>query len=430
MAKVKSIKLNYFMNCVLTVSSMLFSLLSYPYVARILQPENMGKVTVANSMVAYFGIFAMLGIPTYGIRVCAKVRDDKERLSRAFWELLFLNLMTLSVVYLVFAFCLFLVPRMAGDKALFLVMGSSIFFQVIGVEWLFKALEEYSYITIRSLIFKFLGMILMFLLIRSQDDYVIYGGLLLLVGTGSGICNFFRINKYILPLGKCKIIYDIKKEAPVMLKHLKAAAVFVSMSMATTVYNNLDVVMLGFMSGDTEAGYYSAAVKVKGVLAGFVTALGAVLLPRMSYYVEQKRMKEFNSLAKRAIGFVCLISVPTCIIFMVGARICIVILSGAKFLPAVASMRIIMPTLILIGLSNLFGIQILIPLGKEKKVLFAEILGAITDLILNAILIPPLGAKGAAIGTLAAEAVVTVSMFISLYRIRRQNRKMKSEDKE
>lgn len=202
MGKQKSVRLNYLMNCILTGSAMIFPLLSYPYVSRILQPEGMGKVAFANSVVAYFAMGAMMGIPTYGIRACARVRDDKEQLSRTVWELFCINAVMTVFVYLIFGACLFLVPRFAQDKALLGLMSISIFFQLLGVEWLFKALEEYTYITVRSLLFKILALVLMFLLVREKDDYIIYGVLTLLAGMGSNVCNAFRMRRYTESFGK------------------------------------------------------------------------------------------------------------------------------------------------------------------------------------------------------------------------------------
>lgn len=412
MEKQKSIKLNYIMNCMLTASSMIFPLLSYPYVSRILQPEGMGKVAVANSVVAYFSLAAMMGIPTYGIRACAKVRDDREKLSKLVWELFLISLVTTLITYAVFTGCLFLIPRLASDKLLFAVMGISILFQMLGVEWLFKALEEYTYITVRSLLFKALALILMFLCIREKDDYVIYGALTMFAGVGSNICNIFRMRHFVNPLKKCAVRIEEMK------KHLKPVSVFFAMTAATTIYTNLDVIMLNFMSGDIETGYYSAAVKIKGVLVSFVTALGTVLLPRMSYYAEKRMKREFGQMIRKAFLFVGLVSVSLCLFFIFFAKYSILILSGEAFLPAVEPMQIIMPTLILIGFSNICGIQILVPLGMEKQVLYSEIAGAVTDVCINLWLIPSMGARGAAIGTLVAEAVVLLYQICAIIKMK------------
>lgn len=419
MGKQKSVRLNYLMNCILTGSAMIFPLLSYPYVSRILQPEGMGKVAFANSVVAYFAMGAMMGIPTYGIRACARVRDHKEQLSRTVWELFCINMIMTALVYLIFGVSIFLVPRFAEDKALLALMSVSILFQLLGVEWLFKALEEYTYITVRSLLFKILALVLMFLMVREKDGYIIYGVLTLLAGMGSNVCNAFRMRRYVEPFRKTvsqplSAGYFVHQAWE---KHIKAVGVFFAMTAATTIYTNLDVVMLNFMSGDIETGYYGTAVKIKGVLVSFVTALGSVLLPRMSYYAERKMKEEFRRIIRKAFVFVGFVSVPLCVFFIFFARYSILIISGEAFLPAVGAMQIIMPTLILIGFSNICGIQILVPLGLEKHVLYSEIAGAVTDIVMNLWLIPVMGAKGAAVGTLIAEAVVLLYQICVMIRM-------------
>lgn len=148
--------------------------------------------------------------------------------------------------------------------------------------------------------------------------------------------------------------------------------------------------MLGFMTSDADVGYYNAAVKIKSILVSIVTSLGVVLLPRASYYVEHNLMKEFYRITKKAINFVFLVATPMVIYFIIFAKEGIFFLSGSAYAGSIIPMQIIMPTLLLIGLTNIMGIQILVPLGREKTVLYSEIAGVIVDVILNALLIPRL----------------------------------------
>ena len=162
MKKNKSIKLNFIMNVILTMSSFIFPLITFPYVSRILLPEGTGKVSFATSLISYFSMFAQLGIPTYGIRACAKVRDDKEELTRTTQELVIINFVMSVISYTALAVALMLVPRLREERALYIIVSLTIAFNVIGMEWMYKALEQYTYITIRSIIFKFVALIVMF----------------------------------------------------------------------------------------------------------------------------------------------------------------------------------------------------------------------------------------------------------------------------
>lgn len=182
-SKQKSLKLNFIMNAILTMSQFIFPLITFPYVSRILLPVGTGKVSFATSLISYFSMFAQLGIPTYGIRACAKVRDNREKLTRTAQELLSINIVMNVISYGVLVFALLFIPRLQEDRTLYFVVSATIFLTSIGMEWLYKALEQYTYITIRSIIFKFIALIAMFLLIHKQEDYVIYGGISILASS-------------------------------------------------------------------------------------------------------------------------------------------------------------------------------------------------------------------------------------------------------
>lgn len=400
-----SIKFNFVMNAILTMSTFIFPLITFPYVSRILLPEGTGKVSFATSIVSYFAMIAQLGIPTYGIRACARVRDDKKKLSKTVHEIFTINIVMSATAYVLFAIALCVVPKLRADKVLMIIVSSTIFFNTIGMSWLFGALEKYKYITVRSIFFKFIALIAMFVLIHQQSDYIIYGGISIFASSASNVCNFIYAHKFVDFHQKQKYEYR---------QHLKPILVFFAMSCATTIYTNLDTVMLGFINGDAEVGFYNAAVKIKSILVCVVTSLGTVLLPRASYYIEHKMLDEFDRITCKAINFVFLVAVPMMVYFMLFAREGISFLSGDAYKPATIPMIIIMPTLLTIGLTNIMGIQMLIPLGKEKMVLYSEVAGAVVDFVINMLLIPQMASAGAAIGTLVAECVVWLVQYYVL----------------
>lgn len=397
--KIHSVKYNFIMNAILTVSSILFPLITFPYISRVLLVEGSGKVAFATSAVTYFTMFATLGLPTYGIRACAVVRDDKEKLSQTVQELLIISAITTAVTYIVFFVSLFLVPEFAAKKELMMVMGLSIGLTTIGVQWFYNALEQYSYITMCAIVFKLIGLVLMFLFVRDPSDYVVYGFVYVIGSFGSYVLNFIRLRKFIS--FKKRARYDLRR-------HMRATIMFFLLAAASSVYLNLDVVMLGFLKGDLEVGYYNAGIKVKTVLTTCVTSLGTVLLPRLSYYVEKKEKEAFYRMVRKAFQFVFLAATPLMIYFMLYAKESILFLAGESFLPAVLPMNILMPTVLFIGISNITGIQVLTPLGEERKVVISVLAGAILDFVLNLVLIPKMGSTGAAISTLMAEVLVVI----------------------
>ena len=403
-----SLQFNFFMNSILTLSSIIFPLITFPYISRILLPEGMGKVSLATSVVSYFSLIAQLGIPTYGIRVCAKVRDNKEELVSCTQELLIINIIMSVISYVGYFSMVFLIDKLANEKCLYIVMSTTILLNSIGIEWLYKGLEQYTYITIRSIAFKILALIALFLFVHQQSDYVLYGAISVLAASLSNVLNFINARKYIFKRSYRKLQFK---------RHFSAILIFFAMSCATTVYTHLDTIMIGFMNTDVDVGYYNSAIKIKQLLVSIVTSLGAVLLPRSSYYIEANQLDNFKKVSQKALRFVFVVGIPMTIYFILFAKPCIYLLSGEAFIKSILPMQILMPTVLFIGLSNLLGMQMLVPLGKEVHILYSEVLGAVTDFIINIVLIPKYSSAGAAVGTLIAEFVVLLYQYIILQDI-------------
>lgn len=402
----KSLKLNFIFNSILTASNFIFPLVTFPYISRILLPEGTGKVSFATSVIYYFNVFAQLGIPTYGIRACARVRDNRKMLTVTVREIMTINIFTTIISYMFFLTALYTVPQLAEEKGLMLIISLTMIFNTLGVEWLYKALEEYAYITIRSVLFKLIAVGAMFILVHNKNDYTLYGGISIFASSASNIFNFINMKKYVdKSRNRCRIQ---------LRKHIKSIWVFFAMSVATTIYTHLDTVMLGFMKTDTDVGYYNAAVKIKTILISLVTSLGTVLLPRTSYYVEHGQQEAFENIIQKAFSFVVILSAAVSLYFILFAEQGIYFLSGTAFKGAILPMQIIMPTVFLVGMTNIMGIQMMIPLGLEKYVLYSEIVGAVVNVFVNIILIPQYASAGAAAGTVAAELAVFAVQFLVL----------------
>ncbi len=395
--QVKSVKLNFIMNFIMTASSIIFPLITFPYISRTLLASGSGAVSSAASVVSYFIMFASLGIPTYGIRACAKVRDNRDELSKTVRELFIINSITTAITCCVFISIVLWIPRFSNEKELFLINGVSIIFNLIGVPWLYSALEEYVYITSRTLMFKAISIIMMFLMVKQPNDYIVYAAISVFAGGGSYILNFIRMFRYVDFTNKIKL--NLKR-------HLKPIFVFFATAAGISVYTNLDTVMLWFMKSNTEVGYYTAGIKVKVLLTMLVTSLGTVLLPRLSYYIEKKNQTEFQRIVAKACNFVLILGTAVTVYFFLFSKESILFLAGKDFYGAITPMKYLMPTVLFVGLSNVTGIQVLTPRGCEMQVLYSIIAGAVTDFTLNLILIPIFSANGAALATTIAEGVV------------------------
>lgn len=401
--KMHSIRYNFIMNFFLTATQLLFPLITFPYVSRVLLAVGNGKISFAASVANYFMMIASLGIPTYGVRACAQVREDKEKLSKTVQEIFLINLVMTILVILTYIIAIETVPRFQEDKILFLINGINIFLNMFGMNWLYQALEQYDYITIRSVLFKVLSILLMFALVHRKEDYIIYAGINVFAAVGSYILNFTRSRKFVSY--KRFENYDIKK-------HIRPILVLFAQSLAVSIYTNLDTVMLGFMKSDTDVGYYNAAVKVKMILLSVVSSLGNVLLPRMAFYAKQKKYVEFKRIMLKSLNFVMCISFPLVIYFCIYAKETINFLAGNGYLGAVLAMQFITIAVIPNGLTGVLGVQVLTAIEKEVYVLCSVVVGAITDLFLNIIFIPKYGAAGAALATTIAEFMV---LFVQMY---------------
>lgn len=400
----KSIKKNFMYNTLLKLLNMIFPLITFPYVARILSAEGVGKVDFSVSVIQYFILIAQIGIPTYAIRECAKHRDDREKLSKTVQEILVINLLMIVVAYFIFFITLVSIDKFENYQTLLMIMSINIISTSIGIEWFYQAIEEYRYITIRSLVVKLISLILVFTFIKQENDYVLYGLITVLSVSAGNIFNIVHVNKYITLFKRFKN-YNFKR-------HVKPILVLFAMSLSISIYVNLDTVMLGFISGDHSVGLYAAANKILKVVLALVTSLGVVLLPRMSYYIQNNAFLEINKLIKKSLDFILMISIPAVVgIFMLAEPI-IYLFAGNDYTEAVLTVKVMSPIIIAMGLSNLIGIQVLISHGREKITLISTIIGAFINFSLNIVLISQFQQNGAAIGTLIAEVAVTITQII------------------
>lgn len=403
MAEIKSLKKNALLNMLRTVMCLVFPLITFPYASRVLQPAGLGKVNFANSIVSYFSMIAALGISTYGVREAAKLRNDKIALSKFVKEILSINLISTAVAYLLLSFAILFVPQFSEYRSLLIVCSASILFVTVGMDWLYTALEEFSYITIRSVAFQFLSLILLFIFVRAKDDYLEYAAIGVVSSVGSNICNFIHARRYISFREKvCGNLHP----------HIKPIFTLFAMSVAVSIYTALDTTMLGFIAGDEQVGFYTAATRINKIVLSVITAASAVLLPRLSFYISQHNDGQFLMLSEKAFNLIILLSIPCAVGLCLLASPVILLLSGSRYEQAVPVMQIMNPIIVAISLNGLIGIQIFMPLGKEKITLASVILGACVNFTLNMILIPRYGAFGAGIATVFAECSVTIFQLV------------------
>lgn len=397
-----SIARNISCNTVITVMKYVFSAVCLMYVSRKLQPAASGKVDYATSTTTYFTMFASLGMPIYAIRCCARCRDDREKLSRVFSELFTVGLLLAAIVGGIFTALCFITDPFRGNRALFLLLGSQIVWNAVGCEWLYKGLERYRYLMAVSAVAYAIALALILAAVHSPEDMLLYAGLSVLAGAITGVCNFLCLRREV----------DFTLPLRIETKHLKPLLVFFAMSCMTSIYVNLDVVMLGAMRGDYETGLYGLVTKGKTMLAFFGSVLWTAMLPQMTTAWGAGDRARFRELTRRAVRLVTAVNLSLTVFSLIHAVDCTVAMGGASYANAAAAFRITILSVVPIGLSNVLGGLVMIPSGREMRLLVAEVAGAVVNFALNLYVIPRYSFEGAAVTTLIAEALVFVLCFV------------------
>lgn len=394
----KSIGINLIANGIKTLMTVLFPLITFPYASRVLGTAGIGKVNYASSIISYFSMFAALGISTYAVREGARIRDDREKFNKFAKEMLNINLCTTLVSYVaLFVFLQF--PILESYKKLLIICSAGIVFTTIGMEWLFIIKEEYAYITKRAVLFQFVSLILLFLLVRSKENYDWYAALTVISSGGSAILNLWHSRKFVNWRQKGMLEYR---------KHFRPILLIFGTSVASSIYMTMDTTMLGTLRGDEATGIYTAAVKINLIVSTLIGTISSTILPRVSYYIGNGLKKEYERLMKVSMDMLLMISMPMAIGMICTSDILIFIFSGEEFLAGSFAAKILSAKVVVGAVNRILAYQICVPYKRDKEVLISTVCGAIFNLFANALLIPKVGVTGASVATLFSEGVVFV----------------------
>ena len=400
----QSVKVNYILNLINTGTQMLFPLITFPYVCRVIEADGIGQINFFQSIISYISLFTCLGIPMYAIREIARNRSDVVQMNRTAMEILLLHSMLTLVGYAIVAILCLTVPQIQVNIPLFLILSLTIFFTAIGCEWFYQGIEDFKYITIRGLIIKTVSVVLLFIFVKSKTDLLYYGCYTVFGVLGGNIFNFFRLRKYI---HRENIIFSELH----IKRHIKPVLKVFSFSVVTSIYLQLNTVLLGFLKNALAVGYFAAATKVMQMLLTMSACLGSVMMPRASHLIAENKEDEFSRLIQKSYDFTLAIALPMTIGLIFCAPSLITALCGVKFEHSILPSQIIAPIILMVAISNVFGIQVLFPKGKINIVTLSCGIGAVADLILNLCLIPFFSYIGTSIAYLGAEVATTVSMY-------------------
>lgn len=397
--KRRSLGLNAFLNGLKSILNLLFPLITFPYVSRVLGVKGVGIYNYSNSIISYFLLIAALGISTYAIREGAKYRDNKEQINKFASEVFTINIWSTLVAYTLLFICLIVFTNLHDYISCILIFSIQIFFTTLGTDWIYSIYEDYAYITGRSIIFQIASLILLFIFVRNQNDYLNYAAITVLSSVGSSIFNFVHAKSFV----KIKLTWHVSWK-----QHIIPILVIFASNVAIMIYVNSDITILGIMKNTYVVGLYSVAAKVYTIVKNLLSSVLIVTVPRLAMLMGKRRMDEYNQVLTRVTNMLLLVTLPAMTgLFMLSKGV-ILIISGKSFLAASQSLQILCFALVFSLFGWVISDCVLIPAKREKKVLIGTIVSAILNIGLNIILIPIWSEKAAALSTVLAEASMMV----------------------
>ena len=389
-------------NFIKTVSSVVLPLLIFVYVSRIIGPEGIGKYNFSSTYVSYFTLAASLGITTYAVRECASVKNEQEKVNRVSSEILSINICTMVVSYLALAITLFVFNSLSNYLVLICILSGNIFFTIIGADWINSAYEDFRYITIRTLLFQIIAIVLIFLFVKKPDDCYIYALITVGASAGANICNVFYRRRF------CRARFTIKMNWKI---HFPPIILLFVMLLVQTIFSNTDITIIGIFRNDIEVGLYSTAVKIFSILTTLVASIMWVVLPRLTVYFKNSQYSDINNVLKDVFQLMFGFGLPCIVGTALLSKEIILIVGGQKYAGAEIYLVLLMIALFfsLIG-GSIIGNMILLPSKQEKHFLIACIVAAVANISLNLAFVPRFGALAAAISTIISHIIIFIML--------------------
>ncbi|HHT7796124.1 TPA: flippase [Streptococcus suis] len=398
-----STKKNFLYNSFYQILALIIPFITAPYLSRVLGAEGIGRYSYFYSISNYFILFTMLGINNYGNRTIAKVRDNKNSLSKTFWELytmqFFLGLI-FSLLYLVY--CLFFV----SDRILAFTMIPFVFSGILDVNWFYFGIENFKLTTIRNTIIKIITTVCIFIFVNTENDVWLYC-IILTVGT---LLSQLVVWPFILKN------YPFERPAfKNVKKHFKPNFFLFFTVVAVSIFKILSKILLGTLSTTIEVGYFELAEKLLSIPLAFVTSLGTVMLPRMSNLIARES-RQIEKTITISLIFAIFLSSSISFGIMSIAKEFVPIFYGQGFEKVVTLIIILLPSCIFLAFANVIRTQYLLPVQMDNIYVVSAFIGAGINLLINFLLIPKYQSIGTAIGTLITEIVVCVYQVSGVYK--------------
>lgn len=399
-------KKNFIYNVLYQILILIIPLITMPYVSRALGADGIGIYSYTYSIAYYFMIIAMLGLNNYGNRTIAKVRDNKEELSKQFCSIYAFQL--ISSLVMITAYLIYIFAFDNQYKIFALIQTMYVISSMFDINWFFFGIEKFKLTITRNTIIRVLSLVLIFIFVKTPSDVWKYTAILAGSTLFSNVVLFSFLRKYI------KLVKVSPKD---VFKHFKPCLVLFLPVIAVSIYKIMDKIMLGSMSTVKEVGYYENAEKITQVPISIITALGTVMLPRVSNMLSNNQEEQVKKTISKTMPFIMFLTFPMVLGLILISKEFSIIFFGSDFEKSGYLIQLLSITIVFLAWGNVIRTQYLIPKEMDKQYIISAFLGAIVNFILNCIFIPLYQSVGACIGTIAAEFIV---MFYQTFVVRKE----------
>lgn len=406
--KMPSVRKNIAYSIVLSSVQYIVPLIVFPYVSRVLGPDRLGLVNFIDGTIEYFIILSMLGMGTLGIREIARHKGDQAALSATFSSLLSLNFISTLIACAVLAGAYLMVDSLRQNPELIAIGVFKLLFTFLLIEWLYKGLEEFRFITIRTLLVRLTFIIAIFLFVRGSGDYLAYYIILVAAVVGNALINLIYSRRYVrFSFSRLRI-----------REFVKPFLVLGCYAVLTAMYTTFNVMYLGFVSDDAQVAYYTTSAKIYAIIIAMFTAFTGAMMPRLSALLADGNDSEFRRYIAKSVGLLMAFSVPIVVFGAVMAPEIVNLVSGPAYDGAITPLRIVMPLIFIIGYEQILVYQILIPSQRDHTVFINSIIGAALGLTLNILIVPHLAATGSALVWLGCECAILLLSQVAVFKVK------------
>ena len=384
-----------------TLINFLAPLAVLPVLTNFLSPDSLGNILYHETVGRYLSMFLLLGIPIYGVRELARLNTKSKELQSGF-------ILSMISIQLGIALILILVWLVFFDinkyNSLTIVLALSM---SLSLEWVFHGLEKFKNLAIRNVALKAVYVLLIFYLVKSEEDAMIYFGIIVLHNVLLMLWNIFTLSG---------IIRDFKWSKIQLKNHLKPIGILFSTIIVISIYTMLDVLLLKELSTDSEVAVYNIGFRIPKAAVLVVSSFLIVVIPRLNSYFGTDLPMFYKSL-NTSLGIILFIGLPMSFFLAINSEwILGILVSSQAYSDSLVIFRILSLLPLIIGLSNFMGIQVLTTYGFENELFVGAMCGALVSIVMNLILIPRFGAIGAALSNLSAEICVVIWLALSAWR--------------